>query len=751
TLAGHKTVNAARYLVITLQDIVCGGVEYQAQTIVSDISNNTRFGHVGKPAETQARIDSLATTKVFVGTDNGGAGWTKGSAIYAAHGLKISSFGIDDITTPNGTITDLTVDSNDASLYTATFTPTTGRSTSTNKISVNTGWRDTAGNTPTVDTGSANYTIDTTTPSAPIITTATIQSTAAVAITPTKSGFAYLIKDSITVTGITTSALQTLVNGNTANKAALTGTTTTNIAATGLIEGTYKVYIAYTGGNLSAASSNTITIDNTAPILQSMTLSDGVINDDDKDTTVNLVITFNDSMDTSASITVTPENTATFTGTPTGVWSNNNTTYTLAYTIADANIERAQAKFSISGAKDVAGNSFNTVTNQAAKDVANTGTDVIIDTILRSATPTIDSLIITSQTPTITGKVGTSALADDEKLTVKVNGATYDNVTVANDGSWQVDTSTATPVSGTTLNSFFNDTFIFWFIHRKTGHRAVVNLPGNFISGQSFWFKTRENRGTGGDIAGLKFQLTEKGNDLEVKILDAKRTSYTADKFNNFDFDSGGTRYYLSAILPNANIDAYSVTNLRMHSDPNKEIARFGNFRKISMPSTSIVKTIDDTSLFGKYNVEAIVTDTGLNVSSDTTTNEIIANFEIDPKGKYLINGTSAADAIVGTSKDDIIKGLAGNDTIQGLAGNDILNGGENDDTLTGGTGNDTLSGGTGNDTLSGGTGNDTLSGGTGNDTFVYGVASGTGLGNDTITDWATGNNKLNLKHLITD
>ncbi|MBA5248926.1 MAG: hypothetical protein FE834_05255, partial [Gammaproteobacteria bacterium] len=161
-LAGHKTVNAARYLVITLQDKVGGGVEYQAQTIVSDISDNVH-GHVGEPVKTQARIESLATTKVFVGTDNGGAGWTKGNATYSANGLKISSFGIDDITTPNGTITDLTVDSNDASLYTATFTPTIGGSgTSTNKITVGTGWRDTANNAPATNTDSADYTVNTT-------------------------------------------------------------------------------------------------------------------------------------------------------------------------------------------------------------------------------------------------------------------------------------------------------------------------------------------------------------------------------------------------------------------------------------------------------------------------------------------------------------------------------------------------------------------------------------------------------------
>ena len=44
---------------------------------------------------------------------------------------------------------------------------------------------------------------------------------------------------------------------------------------------------------------------------------------------------------------------------------------------------------------------------------------------------------------------------------------------------------------------------------------------------------------------------------------------------------------------------------------------------------------------------------------------------------------------------------------------------------------------------LNGGAGSDTLTGGAGNNTFVFSPEDGGGI--DTITDWATGTNKIDL------
>ncbi|MFD0859709.1 Hint domain-containing protein [Roseovarius aquimarinus] len=100
-----------------------------------------------------------------------------------------------------------------------------------------------------------------------------------------------------------------------------------------------------------------------------------------------------------------------------------------------------------------------------------------------------------------------------------------------------------------------------------------------------------------------------------------------------------------------------------------------------------------------------------------------------------LLAGTGN-DELRGGAGDDTLRGEAGNDTILGGGGRDILSGGDGDDRLTGGADRDTIAGDAGNDTLDGGNGDDVLTGGAGNDRFVYAPGSG----NDTITDFGTGN-----------
>jgi len=66
-------------------------------------------------------------------------------------------------------------------------------------------------------------------------------------------------------------------------------------------------------------------------------------------------------------------------------------------------------------------------------------------------------------------------------------------------------------------------------------------------------------------------------------------------------------------------------------------------------------------------------------------------------------------------------------------------------DNFTGTAFADVLFGGTGPDTLSGGAGNDSLSGGDGPDLFIYGSVPSLSQGNDTISDFQSGQDKLQL------
>jgi Ca2+-binding RTX toxin-like protein len=76
-----------------------------------------------------------------------------------------------------------------------------------------------------------------------------------------------------------------------------------------------------------------------------------------------------------------------------------------------------------------------------------------------------------------------------------------------------------------------------------------------------------------------------------------------------------------------------------------------------------------------------------------------------------------------------------GNQAANIITGNGVAN------TLNGYSGNDTLSGGAGNDFLIGGAGSDNLTGGAGIDGFVFNST----LGNDTLTDFVSGVDKIRI------
>ncbi|MCB1517484.1 MAG: S8 family serine peptidase [Hyphomicrobiaceae bacterium] len=109
--------------------------------------------------------------------------------------------------------------------------------------------------------------------------------------------------------------------------------------------------------------------------------------------------------------------------------------------------------------------------------------------------------------------------------------------------------------------------------------------------------------------------------------------------------------------------------------------------------------------------------------------------------GADRLNGGKGNDRLDGGSGNDLLSGSQGKDQLSGSAGKDNLSGGTGADRLDGGNDRDHLAGGSGNDHLSGGRGNDVLTGGRGRDVFVFGKHDGA----DTITDFGTGHDRLNL------
>lgn len=103
---------------------------------------------------------------------------------------------------------------------------------------------------------------DTTPPSASL-TAASVQSNATVQVKSTEKGTLYLVSDSISVSNLAsiTSAASHLVKSVSIDNANVN----TPLGVSGLSDGTYRAYAVDAAGNLSPASSQSISIDNAAP------------------------------------------------------------------------------------------------------------------------------------------------------------------------------------------------------------------------------------------------------------------------------------------------------------------------------------------------------------------------------------------------------------------------------------------------------------------------------------------------------
>ena len=183
-------------------------------------------------------------------------------------------------------------------------------------------------------------------------------------------------------------------------------------------------------------------------------------------------------------------------------------------------------------------------------------------------------------------------------------------------------------------------------------------------------------------------------------------------------------------------------------------------------------------------------------------------------RGGQIVVGSGGRDLLVATTGNDVLDGLVGDDALYGGAGDDDLTGGLGHDTLTGGAGADRLDGGTGLDRASyagalsgvtvslatgqgsrgdaagdvlagvenvsgsdfcdrltgdaganriagragadrivGGGGADVLTGGSGADRFVFGriADSGPGPSRDRISDFTTGQDRIDLRGIDAD
>jgi Ca2+-binding RTX toxin-like protein len=232
--------------------------------------------------------------------------------------------------------------------------------------------------------------------------------------------------------------------------------------------------------------------------------------------------------------------------------------------------------------------------------------------------------------------------------------------------------------------------------------------------------------------------------------------------------------------------DVYIINNLFEYTSA--EINDTAGVDEIRFTSTGNYQTLE---LFaGDTGIDKVVIGTGTGLTAVTTG---ITNLNI------IATNSANALTIIGNNGNNLLVGTGFGDNIQGGAGDDVLNGGVGIDTLIGGAGNDTYyvdyasdivteltnagidtvqssaasytlsvnvenltlidaaTNGTGNasaniitgnsyeNILDGGLGNDTLIGGAGNDHFVFNVTLNTSTNVDTINDFVTNEDKIDL------
>jgi hypothetical protein len=120
---------------------------------------------------------------------------------------------------------------------------------------------DAAGNLSTVS--AATVTVDGTAPTATLAAaTLTNTSTGTATVQSTEAGTAYLVSTTVTVSGLASITSAPDVRWN---SVAVVANSATALAATGLRDGSYKLYTTDAAGNLSAASTASVIIDTTAP------------------------------------------------------------------------------------------------------------------------------------------------------------------------------------------------------------------------------------------------------------------------------------------------------------------------------------------------------------------------------------------------------------------------------------------------------------------------------------------------------
>lgn len=283
--------------------------------------------------------------------------------------------------------------------------------------------------------------LDTQAPTATMTAGQVASASDTITVQSSEVGTAYLVASGQTVT--TVAEIEALADNQFNSAAITTANTNTQIAVTGLASGTYKLYVADAAGNLSAATTQTATLDTTAPAAPASllengtsTLGNGYWNDGEASATLRV------SLPTTGELAVAGD---------TVELLLDGSSFATAKTqqLTQADISNGYVDFSVAKAEmgSDGGKTFTATITDAAGNTSSASSNLTTNFDATAPTaPTVDNVTADTLTPTITGS---ATLGAGETLTVVVGGATYESVTVDGNGDWSVNLSTATATNGT--------------------------------------------------------------------------------------------------------------------------------------------------------------------------------------------------------------------------------------------------------------------------------------------------------------
>ncbi|NGN98450.1 tandem-95 repeat protein, partial [Grimontia sp. S25] len=301
--------------------------------------------------------------------------------------------------------------------------------------------------------------------------------------------------DTITVTvtqpdGSTTDVTTTVPDGWTGGSSVSVTVSPEDLGGTGgglPAEGEYTITASVTdsAGNTSAPStSTTVTIDTTAPgegtgpggtdelPLVEILESTGGIGEDELADGVQVLVTPPTGTEPGDTITVTvtqPDgSTNNITTTVPSDWTGGST---VPLTLSSEDLGSTDGSLPAEGNYTITA----TVTDSAGNTSASSSNIEFVVDITPPDAPTVDELVTNDTTPVITG---TATLGEGETLTVTLNGVTYENVPVENDGTWSIEvadvnalTEGSFDITATTQDSAGNTSF------ETTGQLVVDITP----------------------------------------------------------------------------------------------------------------------------------------------------------------------------------------------------------------------------------------------------------------------------------